>query len=176
MKKRIIIILLLVILPVASLAQGFYGGIRGGLNFTTVTKTSDAFGRTRGNVGGFIGFQFSTVAAIQAEAMYSFQGAKINDLKLNLDYIKIPVMVKLYLIGGLNIEGGVSFNLLTSALIDGSPARGYGGFDFSIPVGVAYQLGKHFELGVRYDISLAKYNPQTTGSNSVWSLNLAVRL
>ncbi|MEF9950178.1 MAG: outer membrane beta-barrel protein, partial [Mucinivorans sp.] len=67
------------------------------------------------------------------------------------------------------------FNILTSALLGGHKATGYNGFDFSIPVGLAYQFGRHFELGARYDISTVKYHPRRTGSNSVWSVNVAWR-
>lgn len=175
MKKGAVIAILFLFLSVGSSAQGFYSGVKAGLNFSTLTRTSFAYGRTRANVGAFGGFQFSSVVALQLEAIYSFQGAKVTGAKLNLDYLKIPIMAKIYLIRGLNVECGVSFNILTSALINGSAAKGYNGFDFSVPVGLAYQIGKHFEVGARYDISFAKYHPTQTGSNSLWSINLSYR-
>lgn len=180
MKKSIAIIVALVLFSLTSSAQGFYGGVRGGMNVSSLTKTSYAKAVVRGNFGGFMGFQFSTIAALQVEALYSFQGAKLQVMDavgtdLQLDYLKIPVMFKLYLIRGLNIEAGVSFNILTSALENWHPAKGYNGFDFSIPVGLAYQFGRHFELGLRYDISTVKYNPERTGVNSLFSVNVAWR-
>lgn len=175
MKKIFFAFILLSLTIITSNAQGFYGGARGGMNLSSLTKTTDAATRVRGNFGAFIGFQFGTVFALQAEALYSFQGAQINETKVNLDYLKIPIMAKLYLIKGLNVEGGVSFNILTSALINGTVNRGMNGFDFVVPIGVAYQLGRHFEFGLRYDISLAQYNPDHSGANSLWSINLAYR-
>lgn len=175
MKKTFLALIFLSLITITSKAQGFYGGVRAGANLTTLTKTTDATTRIKGNFGAFMGFQFGTVVALQAEALYSFQGSKINDTKVDLDYLKIPIMAKIYLIKGLNVEAGVSFNILTSALANGEVRKGMNGFDFSIPVGVAYQFGRHFELGVRYDISMVAYNPNHSGSNSVWSINLAYR-
>lgn len=184
MKKSIAIIVALVLFSLTCTAQGFYGGVRGGMNVSSLTKTSYARAVVRGNFGGFMGFQFSTIAALQVEALYSFQGAKFDfkemdggraSQDLQLDYLKIPIMFKLYLIRGLNLEAGVSFNILTSALENWRPAKGYNGFDFSIPVGLAYQFGRHFELGLRYDISTVKYNPNRTGVNSLLSVNVAWR-
>ncbi|MEG0724739.1 MAG: porin family protein [Mucinivorans sp.] len=179
MKRTIIVLLALISISLTSQAQGFYGGVRAGLNLSSLTKTSGAKVVARANVGGFLGVQFATVAAIQLEALYSFQGAKLDiegvRSDLQLDYLKIPIMAKVYLIKGFNVEAGVSFNILTSALMNGNATKGYQGFDFSIPVGLAYQFGRHIEVGVRYDISLVKYYPDHTGASSLWSINAAWR-
>ena len=162
-------------------SQGFYGGVRGGMNVASFTQTTGSSAVVRGNFGGFMGFQFGSVVGLQVEALYSFQGAKLSggsflgDIDVQLDYLKVPILAKIYLIKGLNVEGGVSFNILTSALVDGTPFQGFSGFDFSIPVGLAYQFGKHFELGVRYDISCADYHPDVKGANSLFSVNAAWR-
>lgn len=182
MKKSIIRCVVVAVLSVSGLsgaAQGFYGGVRGGMNVSSFTQTTGS-AVVRGNVGGFVGFQFGSVIGLQAEALYSFQGANASlyglaELDVQLDYLKIPILAKVYLIKGLNIEAGVSFNILTSALINGKPAKGFNGFDFSIPVGLAYQFGKHFELGARYDISCVGYHPARKGVNSTFSLNVAWR-
>lgn len=174
MKRALFLILFALTVTVAN-AQSFYFGPRGGMNLSSFTRTSDAKTVVRGNVGLFAGVQFSTIAALQLEAVYSFQGTKVNDVKFNTDYIKIPVLAKIYLIKGLNVEAGVSFNILTSAILDGTVVKDFNKFDFSIPVGLAYQFGRHIELGVRYDISTVKVNPNTTGANSNLSVNLAWR-
>lgn len=182
MKKSILgcaLVAVLALVGVQGQAQGFYGGVRGGMNVASLTRTAGT-AVVRGNVGAFMGFQFGSVVGLQVEALYSFQGGKIDTptyrgVDLQLDYLKIPVLAKIYLIKGLNVEAGVSFNILTSALFSGTPVKGYNGFDFSIPIGVAYQFGKHFEVGARYDISCASYHPATNGTNSLFSLNAAWR-
>lgn len=183
MKKSIIggvLIVVLALTGVQSRAQGFYGGVRGGMNVASLTKTSGS-AVVRGNVGAFMGFQFGSVIGLQAEALYSFQGGIVSgggwfrDADIQLDYLKIPILAKIYLFKGLNVEAGVSFNILTSALVAKQPAKGFNGFDFSIPIGVAYQFGKHFEVGARYDISCAPYHPNNDGANSLFSLNVAWR-
>lgn len=175
MRKLIIILAAAIVSTATVQAQGFYFGVRGGMNVSSFTKTTDAKAVVQGNVGLFGGFQISTIAAIQLEAVYSFQGTKINDIRFNTDYIKIPILAKIYIIKGLNAEVGVSFNILTSSILDGSVLKGMNGFDFSIPIGLAYQFGKHFELGIRYDISTIRVNPDHTGANSNFSVNVAWR-
>lgn len=178
MKKVIIIIIAALSISTVS-AQGFYFGVRGGMNVSSFTKTTDAAAVVRGNVGAFGGFQISTIAAVQLEAAYSFQGSKIDNMDNQTDYLKIPIMVKIYLIKGLNLEAGISFNILTSSLFNGNIdkelQRQINGFDFAIPVGIAYQFGRHFELGARYDISTVAVKNTHKGANSNFSVNVAWR-
>lgn len=183
MKKgvvRWVAVAVLVLVELQGAAQGFYGGGRGGMNVSTLTKTAGS-AAVRGNFGGFMGFQFGSFLGLQVEALYSFQGGMVTpygtprEVDVQLDYLKFPILAKIYLYKGLNIEAGVSFNILTSALVEYRPAKGYNGFDFSIPVGVAYQFGKHFEVGARYDISTVAYHPNQDGLNSLFSFNVAWR-
>lgn len=175
--KKILFILAVAFIATTATAQGIYFGPKVGLNFASLTKTSNAKGLVRGEIGLFAGYQASDVLALQVEALYSWQGAKIEDVKLQLDYLKIPVVAKVFLIGGLNIEGGVSFNILTSARAEGEGLKDYNGFDFSIPVGVNYLIANRLEVGVRYDISLTNVGlPNSANAkNNNWQLSVGFR-
>lgn len=179
-------------------AQGFYWGPRVGLNISTVTKTTYAKARARASFGLMAGYKINDLIGLQAEALYSLQGNKMtnsNDV-YSYNYIKIPVLAKLYLIGGLNVEAGVSFNWLVSAQqqwssvsynLDGTVAetidhsRDLLGsskpFDLSIPVGLNYQFSRLFDIGVRYDISTVRIPDERKNhaKNGNWSINLGLR-
>lgn len=186
--KKIIAILTLLITMMASApkanAQGFYFGVRGGMNLTSMTDRPNSKIKAGGNVGLFGGYQFSTIVGLQVEALYSFQGfftgnipvsSEPRNSMISYDYIKVPIIAKFYLIKGLNLEVGASFNFLTSSLAGTEPLRGMNAFDFSIPIGVAYQFGRHFEVGARYDISTIRVDPSVSGANSLFSINVAWR-
>ncbi len=179
-------------------AQGFYWGPRAGLNISTVTKTTYSKARARANFGLMAGYKLNDLVGLQAEALYSLQGSKMtnSDHVYSYNYLKIPVLAKLYLIGGLNIEAGISFNWLVKAQekwsstvydIDGNATGKVShsqnlmsdtkGFDFTIPVGVNYQFPRLFDIGLRYDISTVRVpeDRKNHSKSSNWSVSLGVR-
>lgn len=179
-------------------AQGFYWGPRAGLNISTLTKTTYAKARARASFGVMAGYKLSDLVGLQAEALYSLQGSKMtnSDHVYSYNYLKIPVLAKLYLIGGLNIEAGISFNWLVKAReewtstvydIDGHASgtlkhsqnlmSGSKGFDFTIPVGVNYQFSRLLDIGLRYDISTVRVPEERSNhaKSSNWSVSVGVR-
>ena len=183
--------------PTAS-AQGFYWGPRAGLNVSTVTKTTYAKARARANFGLMAGYKLNDIVGLQAEALYSLQGSKMtnSDHIYSYNYIKIPVLAKLYLIGGLNIEAGVSFNWLVRAQdkwnstvydIHGTPTGTVSHsqdlmgdsktFDLTIPVGLNFQFPRLFDIGVRYHISTVRLPDERSNhaKSSNWSVSVGLR-
>lgn len=179
-------------------AQGFYWGPRVGLNVSSVTKKTYAKARARASFGLMAGYKINDLIGLQAEALYSLQGNKMTNASdvYSYNYIKIPVLAKLYLIGGLNIEAGVSFNWLVRAQrkwsstvydIDGNVtgtldhSQNLLGnsrpFDLAIPVGLNYQFSRLFDIGVRYDISTVRIpdDRKDHAKNGNWSINLGLR-
>lgn len=180
----IIIALTLHTLPSTVKAQGFYFGVRGGLNLTGMTDRPNSKIKAGGNIGAMAGYQFSSIIGLQIEAAYSFQGFFTGNISVSheptnsmicYDYIKVPIIAKFYLIKGLNFEVGASFNFLVSSLANSHRLHGMNVFDFSIPIGLAYRITRNIEVGLRYDISTIKVDPSVTGTNSVFSINAAWR-
>lgn len=202
-KKRFVQLLFATIIGFGSShsasAQDFYWGPRVGMNVSSMTKTSYSKARIRGSFGLMAGYKINDLIGLQAEALYSLQGSKVdNDQKdiYSYNYVKIPVLAKVYLIGGLNLEAGVAFNWLVKAqqkwnsnsydiagnviestthtrdLMDGCKT-----FDLTIPVGLNYQFRRWFDVGVRYDISTIRVdeNKKNHAKSSVFSVNLGLR-
>ena len=160
-------------------------GLKGGLNFANV-NTSDpgtAYNsRTGYHIGAFANFKF-TKLAIQPELIYSVQGSDVSSAtssgSLDLAYINIPILLKLYLIGGLNIQAGPQFGFLASATQGGQDYKSFlKGSDTSIAVGAGLDISK-FVIDARYNIGMSEIN-NAAGSNAaknqVFQLSVGFKL
>lgn len=178
MKKIFLILITLSLFITANAKGGFYFGPSVGMNISTLTKQAYSKAMIKGNVGLMLGLNITNNFGIQAEALYSWQGAKLSsdlgEFNIELDYIKVPVIAKMRLIAGLNIEAGVSFDFLVNE--NGNMIKPKK-TDISIPIGVNYLLFNRLELGVRYYISTIKVpgvvdNPS---KNSLFTVNARFR-
>ena len=178
MKKICLLLITLSLFTAANAKGGFYFGPSVGMNVSTLTKQAYSKAVVKGNVGIMLGLNITNNFGIQAEALYSWQGSKISpdlgEFNLELDYIKVPILAKMRLIAGLNIEAGVSFDFLVHS--NGNitnPKK----TDISIPVGINYLLFDRLELGMRYYISTIRVpglidNPS---KNSLFTVNARFR-
>ena len=185
MKK--IQILLLTVVSLASL-QVAYGqvqigiGLKGGLNFASlngVNSPSAAYSNSTGyHAGAYFLFKFTKIG-IQPEIIFSKQGHSFTtggkDYTDNIDYINIPIMLKLYLAGGFNLQAGPQFGFLSKAsgnLISSSGTITSGQdikslmqtTDVSVGVGLGWDLPFGLNLGARYNIGVSDINKYTGGT------------
>lgn len=157
-------------------------GLKGGLNFASlngVSSPSTAYGNSTGyHAGAYFLFKFTKVG-IQPEIIFSKQGHTFTksgtDYSSNINYINIPVMLKLYLAGGLNLQAGPQFGFLASA--KGDVINATGGIttgqdlknfvkstDVSVGVGIGWDLPFGLNLAARYNIGLSDINKYTGGT------------
>jgi hypothetical protein len=155
-------------------------GLKGGLNFASLNTNSSIkanYGNRTGYHGGaYVMFKFTKVA-IQPEIIFSRQGQTFTfnskDYNSNYDYINIPIMVKFYLVGGLNLQAGPQFGFLASskgAVINNfnssnasvSTGQDLKNFmkssDVSIGVGFGWDLPLGLNVGARYNIGVSDIN------------------
>ena len=151
-------------------------GVKGGMNFTNMTTD---FGINKSNKTGFhvgvmaeipIGTKFS----LQPEILYSTKGVQWEEfpyttnnveptnsslihLEYNLDYILVPILVKVYLFESFSFDIGSSFNFLVNSKRSYSysnynstkPDVGKD-FEFCGLVGFSYKIKSTFITNVRY--------------------------
>lgn len=138
-------------------------GVKGGLNFAKF-DVEDVGGsvknKTGFNGGAFALFKFTKIG-IQPELIFSQQGSKFtfdgNDVESNFDYINIPVILKIYLLAGLNLQVGPQFGFLSKAEIDGQDVKSsFKGADTSLGIGVGWDLPLRFTIDARYNLGLSK--------------------
>ena len=102
---------------------------------------------------------------LQPELMYSYQRVTCVAGYLNLHYIQLPVMLKVYPLSNFSIEFGPEFGYLVSTdtymagdyTIDGVTIRNLNrknGFAMGVGVGLAYEFRMGLVLGARYSFGL----------------------
>jgi len=173
MKSKII----LVVLILSGIAfQGFSQaqfalGLKGGLNLSKI-DFQDNFNANVSNRTGFHAGAFALVKitsfGIQPEVLFSKQGSKFkvntDSYEANFDYIAVPVMFKLYLPLGLNLQAGPQFSFLTvhdlKATVQGQSAQQVAtNFkkkqDTSLALGAGWDLPFHLTIDARYVLGLS---------------------
>ncbi|NCT18416.1 MAG: outer membrane channel superfamily protein [Flavobacteriaceae bacterium CG_4_8_14_3_um_filter_34_10] len=173
--KRIILVIFATCFAITTNAQGIDFGVKAGANFSTITDASGFDNKTGFHAGIFLGLKFTDKLALQPELLYSQQGAEFNAGKFDLDYVNIPVVLKLYLIQGLNLQVGPQFGFVVN---DDITVQGIEGqvktndFDFSGVVGAGYDLPLGLRIDARYNFGLSDVIESESWKNGVFSLAL----
>jgi Outer membrane protein beta-barrel domain len=185
-KSLCVVCFLLALVPLRSFSQAQVAlGLKGGLNLSKLdikAGASNIDNRT-GFHGGAFGLIKLTKIGIQPEILFSKQGSNFKfdnvNYEANFDYINVPVLLKLYLAAGLNIQLGPQFSFLsTSELVntangvkDAQSAKNL--FDKKSDIVVAAGLGWDLPFGVtidaRYNIGLSdiEIKPTTSSTNPI---------
>ena len=176
--KKLILIVFTIFLTTTSFSQGIDVGIKAGANFSTLTDVPDVSTRTGLLIGAFVTLKFTDKMALQADILYSQQGAKSdNELSdIELDYIVFPIVFKYYIVKRLNIQAGPQFG----NVINDNYNSNLESFDISGVVGIGLDLPLNLRVTGRYnfglnDISFINYYGEGVtfdARNSVFSLSV----
>jgi opacity protein-like surface antigen len=206
--KKIILSSLFFLAVSLTYAQKAKFGIKGGLNssnFSGDTDDTDFKSRFGFNLGAFASIKLSKKITLQPEILYSTQGAKASnvtmiiyddilmngDIKVDLSYINVPVMVKYYVADKFNLEVGPQIGFLASA----ESSTQYNGYsetvnkdikdsfesvDFGLNFGAGYDFTKNVSAGVRYNLGLSnilktEQGDNSKSQNSVFSLSVGYK-
>jgi Outer membrane protein beta-barrel domain len=173
-------------------------GIKGGLNFAKLDvkgSASDNYeGRTGYHAGAFALVKVGMIG-VQPEIIFSRQGYDYKDVntqnvEANFDYINIPVIAKLYLPLGLNIQAGPQFGFLSKAeaevfVTNASQSQTvdvknlYKGSDVSLGLGAGWDLPFGLTVDARYNLGLSKINDNNNApesKNRVFQVSLGYKL
>ena len=183
MKKTIIIFSLLtaVIISKAQVSAGF--GIKGGLNLATFSSDNSTNFKSKAgfNAGGLVHIHVSKYFAIQPEAMYSSQGAKLTvagtEYKYNVNYINIPVLLQFMAGQGFRVETGPQLGILADANVKSGNVtvnnkNGYQSTDFSWAVGLGYLSSSNLGADIRYNLGISDIDK----SNNTKTVNNVLQL
>ncbi len=155
-------------------------GLKGGWNFASLTGVSSVATATKNKSGyhyGAYAMIKMTKFAIQPEILFSQQGESYSylgaDYGTKLDYVNIPVMVKFYLVEGLNLQVGPQIGFVTKAIgsvkdvstgaitTDQDVKSFLNSSDFSIAVGAGFDLPFGLNFTARYNIGISDINKYT---------------
>lgn len=173
MKKTLFILMLSFFALSGLQAQKLSIGVKGGLNMTSISteeSIADNAAKAGMHIGAFVELKLLKVIALQPELLFSMQGTAseidgIGDVKINTNYVNMPIMLKFYLIPGLiNIELGPQFGFLLSANysddvndILGDPKTAFKNADLSGCFGLGVDISK-LQLSARYNLGLSDIN------------------
>ena len=171
-----------------SWSDKFQLGLKGGLNFSTVAGDNyeSPDGRTSFYVGAQAEAPISDVLSLQPEVFYSRQGfdmagtAGVPSTQFELDYIQVPLIFKIYLIEGLNIQAGPQFGFKVHEAVDFSPASGTNSFetdaikdfDMQMTAGLEYKLLAALFVQARYTYGFSEVVDNLDVHNEVLSVGV----
>jgi hypothetical protein len=192
--KRNVLIIAALLTGFASFAQAwtseFQFGARGGANFATVAgddyESPDS--RTSFYAGLVAEAPLSDRLSLQPEVFYSGQGFDITDeenavdAEFQVDYIQVPVLLKVYLVDGINIHAGPQFGFKINEEVDFDPNEDEGDFDtdsikdfdFQLASGVEYKFPGGFFIQGRYTYGFSEMIEDSDVHNSVFSAGIGV--
>jgi len=178
MKKTTLLVMAFLIAPMVMFSQGVGVGIKAGANFANV-KFEDAADVTTNSItnfhfGGYLNLNLSDKFGITPEVLFSTQGSELDggdfgNLKLDMTYIAIPVMLKYKPISLLFIEAGPQFSFLTKAEISaGTDVEDIKdqltSNDFGLAFGAGVNLPLGFNVGARYVLGFSNINDVSSES------------
>jgi hypothetical protein len=113
------------------------------------------------DITGFQGGAFALIKitkfAIQPEFLYMQQGSQLKDVNADLktSYVAIPVMLKFYLLGGLNVQAGPQFGFLTAAELGGQSVKNsIKDSDVTANFGLGWDLPFGLTVDARYNFGI----------------------
>lgn len=189
--KKLFLAAAFALVSVASFAQAEVGSLiirpKVGLNVANLTnqKADPRIGLV---LGAEAEYQMFDIVSVSAGLFYSVQGAKTETVisggflgqigggkaTAKFDYINIPILAQVYVAQNLAVKLGIqpAFNVKGTmthgniSLDDQTKA-----FDFSIPVGVSYQLDR-FVIDARYNFGTSNAVKIGNSKNSVFQFTL----
>ena len=148
-----------------------------GINVANITD-DDGDAKVGLAAGAELGYQLNESFAVTAGAIYSMQGAKSEGVKMNLDYINIPILANYYITKGLAVKAGIqpAFKVKSEAKADvvSVDMDGFKSFDLSIPVGLSYEVSD-FVIDARYNWGMTKVLEGFDSKNTVFQFTVGYK-
>jgi len=160
--KKLLLLTALLVSGLAAQAQGINFGIKAGANFSNFNGGDvNTKNITNFHAGAVLELNIVPMFSVQAEGLFSSQGAKIKengdfaiDQDINLDYISVPVLAKFYILPNtLSITAGPQFSFLVNDADDAFKAKT---FDLAASGGLELKIIAGLFAQARYNIGLTK--------------------
>lgn len=165
----------------AANAQHANIGIKGGVNAYTIkgdnSASFDFDTKTSFHLGLIGHIHIANQFALQPELVYSVQGAQSGqDVKVNLNYINVPVMFQYMFDNGFRLQAGPQLGFLASAKSKVNNNQidvkdDFEGMDLGLGLGASYvNPATNFGVDLRYNIGLSNINK--AGSTNYYNRGL----
>ncbi|HYC83928.1 MAG TPA: porin family protein [Chryseosolibacter sp.] len=198
MKTKFSLLALLCFATTLAFSQAEFAiGLKAGPNFASINTDASAADNYKSRTG-FHGGAFAlikiTKIGIQPEVIFSQQGSKVEidneNYENNFSYLNIPIMLKLYLAAGINLQLGPQFGFVTKATgpVYNSVTQEWSeedvketlkGSDISAGLGAGWDLPFGLTIDARYNLGLSRMNDKDQpdeAKNQVFQLSLGYKL
>ncbi len=131
-------------------SQNLDFGIKAGANFSNLSdaESLNFDAKTGVTAGLFVAARFNMLS-VQAELLYSEQGAESSLTDIEFNYVQLPILAKLHFLRVLNIQFGPQFGYLANYDDYENSEK----LDFSLLAGLGAHLGQ-FRIDARYNFGL----------------------
>ena len=180
--KKIVVLVVTVLISAGSFSQGIDFGLKAGVNFSNISGETGFSNKTGFVAGIFAGAKLSDKIGLQADLLYSQQGAEFEFGSFDLNYVNVPIVLKYYFSDSFHVHGGPQFGVLIddeTQTVIGETINDIGTneFDISGVVGLGVDLPLGIRLDGRYNFGLAdvpneKDSAYDSGKNRVITLSL----
>lgn len=175
--KKILFLLAITLGSFSANAQGIDLGIKAGANFSNFSGDIDSDGITSFHAGAVLELNIVPIFSIQAEGLFSSQGAEYEDAfgaaqDIDLSYIAVPVLAKVYILPDrLSVMAGPQFSFLVD---DAEEAFESKSFDLAASAGVELKIIAGLFAQARYNIGLSNVsdNDDIDIKNNVFQLSV----
>ncbi|MGL2992638.1 porin family protein [Flavobacterium sp. TSSA_36] len=176
--KKIQVLLVAVLLISFSknaFAQGL--GVRAGYNFSNVSEGK--LGNTTNRDGYYVGLYkevplLDKLLYIQPEVQFSKQGFSTAISDVDLSYIQVPILAKLYALKIVSVETGPQFGFKVSDKVRGLGNPDFKTFDAAWAFGASINLPFGLSVNARYISSLNEVIKNSDAKNQVFQLGAAL--
>ena len=165
--------MLLGLLPIYSLSQGFGGGPSLAINFSQVDGDGVGGYKKLGlNLGGFVYYSFNDKIALQPEILFSQKGAReVNETmawNFRANYFDVPVILRITALeknfGKLIAEVGPSFGYLINAKRGLAPiiqnvTPEYNKLSYEFHAGFGFRFPQGLMVSIRHSTSFINFRP-----------------
>lgn len=182
MNRFIRVTLILSLITAASAQAQVAFGLKGGLNLTTLDVKDAELSyesRTGYHAGIFLRSKMDKIAIQPELLLFTQQGdlesSFFGSARESFTYLSVPVILKFYPVGGLNIQLGPQFGFLIDGEREYDNVLGsgteditdhYKKSDVSVSVGGGYDFGFGLGLDVRYNIGVKDINDAADGQEA----------
>ncbi len=182
MKNNAVVFLIVVLFSSFSAQAQIGFGLKGGINLTTLNIKDPEMSyssRSGYHAGIFFRGKFDKIA-IQPELLLFTQSGELKSsvfgtAKESFTYLSIPIMLKFYPVGGLNLQVGPQFGFLmdgerkyNSLLGSGTEdiTECYKKSDLSVSVGAGYDFDFGLNFDFRYNLGVKDINNVANGEEA----------
>ena len=182
-KKSFLILAFIALISISALAQSkFSMGLKLGPNLSSVNANATV-GETYKSITGYHGGMFATIKGskigFQPEILFSKQGYILKTTAgqdvFDFKYVNVPIIIKWYMVKGLNVQIGPQLDLLTSAIKEAADGTNTDHENilrdrvWNLCVGLGVDLPFKINLDARYVIGLTDVNNLTSAGSALKS-------